>query len=577
MKRSAIILALIMVCLAFSTGAALAVGFQNLTIDNFVLVGTARVDRTHFNYTYQADITNNTLGVAQNITAMLTSNTPATVVVDGTLSFGNVPAGTTVTSLDTFVIQQTREFQFDPAQLIWTITSSATPAPGSWQLMIREVYVDMLNQNIIISGENFGSPQAPVVTLGGGPLLVVSHNDTEIVTALPPQFTAGDYLLTVRTGPVDMNYAAFDLTIGAQGAKGDKGDTGDTGPKGDTGDQGPQGNPGPTGPQGPAGLPGSDGVDGTNGAMGPPGTTGPVGPIGPTGPKGTDCWDLNQDQLCTITQDPATNEDKNSDTVCTPEDCQGLDDAAKLAALCQLYKLTTGGSVPDICGPAVDNCPNDPLKNAPGICGCGVSDKDTDQDGTADCTDECRTDPLKVAPGTCGCGNPETPDTDGDGWVDCIDTCPSDPLSHCGCGGIEIDSDGDTMPDCNDRCPNDTSKFDPGVCGCGISDYYDVDRDGTPDCIDGCPFTPFKTSPGQCGCWARDEGDRDNDGWFDCADACPDDPSKHTLGCGCGVAETDSDGDGVPDCRDECPNNRWQVKSAVYCGGCQCDWNSFQW
>ena len=305
MKRSAIILALIMVCLAFSTGAALAVGFQNLTIDNFVLVGTARVDRTHFNYTYQADITNNTLGVAQNITAMLTSNTPATVVVDGTLSFGNVPAGTTVTSLDTFVIQQTREFQFDPAQLIWTITSSATPAPGSWQLMIREVYVDMLNQNIIISGENFGSPQAPVVTLGGGPLLVVSHNDTEIVTALPPQFTAGDYLLTVRTGPVDMNYAAYDLTVGASGPQGLKGDTGDTGPQGPqgqagtngaqgpTGPQGPQGDTGPTGPTGQAGLKGDTGPTGQVGPKGETGSTGPQGPVGPKGPQGVDGKDGN--------------------------------------------------------------------------------------------------------------------------------------------------------------------------------------------------------------------------------------------------------------------------------------------
>jgi hypothetical protein len=298
MKRALIIHILVLVCLLFSSGAALAVGFQNLTIDNFMLIGTARVDRTHFNYTYQADITNNTLGVAQNITAMLTSNTPATVVVDGTLSFGNVPAGATVTSLDTFVIQQTREFQFDPAQLIWTITSSATPAPGSWQLLIREVYVDMLNQNIIISGENFGSPQAPVVTLGGDPLVVVSHNDTEIVVALPPQFTAGDYLLTLRTGPADMNYAAYDLTVGAsgpQGLQGFKGDTGDTGPqgqKGDTGNlglKGDKGDTGDTGPQGPAGTDGAQGPQGDTGPTGQAGLkgdTGDTGETGPTGPKG---------------------------------------------------------------------------------------------------------------------------------------------------------------------------------------------------------------------------------------------------------------------------------------------------
>ncbi|MBK9420856.1 MAG: T9SS type A sorting domain-containing protein [Flavobacteriales bacterium] len=54
-----------------------------------------------------------------------------------------------------------------------------------------------------------------------------------------------------------------------------------------------------------------------------------------------------------------------------------------------------------------DLCPTDPLKTAPGTCGCGVADTDTDQDGTADCLDGCPTDPLKTSPGTCGCGQLE--------------------------------------------------------------------------------------------------------------------------------------------------------------------------
>ena len=36
-----------------------------------------------------------------------------------------------------------------------------------------------------------------------------------------------------------------------------------------------------------------------------------------------------------------------------------------------------------------DNCPNDPGKTEPGICGCGVADTDTDSDGIADCTSGC--------------------------------------------------------------------------------------------------------------------------------------------------------------------------------------------
>ena len=36
----------------------------------------------------------------------------------------------------------------------------------------------------------------------------------------------------------------------------------------------------------------------------------------------------------------------------------------------------------------VDNCPNDPNKVDPGICGCGVADTDSDLDGTPDCNEE---------------------------------------------------------------------------------------------------------------------------------------------------------------------------------------------
>jgi len=38
--------------------------------------------------------------------------------------------------------------------------------------------------------------------------------------------------------------------------------------------------------------------------------------------------------------------------------------------------------------PIVDNCPNDPNKTEPGICGCGVADTDSDGDGTPDCNDD---------------------------------------------------------------------------------------------------------------------------------------------------------------------------------------------
>ncbi|MBS1500256.1 MAG: carboxypeptidase regulatory-like domain-containing protein [Bacteroidetes bacterium] len=70
-----------------------------------------------------------------------------------------------------------------------------------------------------------------------------------------------------------------------------------------------------------------------------------------------------------------------------------------------------------------DLCPADINKQAPGACGCGVPETDSDTDGTPDCIDGCPNDPLKTAPGQCGCGNADN-DTDNDGIADCVDTCP---------------------------------------------------------------------------------------------------------------------------------------------------------
>lgn len=83
-----------------------------------------------------------------------------------------------------------------------------------------------------------------------------------------------------------------------------------------------------------------------------------------------------------------------------------------------------------------DECPDDPNKTEPGICGCGVPDTDTDADGTADCFDLCPNDPNKTAPGACGCGNADT-DSDGDGIADCNDPCPDWPYD-CADGGSTL-------------------------------------------------------------------------------------------------------------------------------------------
>jgi hypothetical protein len=74
-----------------------------------------------------------------------------------------------------------------------------------------------------------------------------------------------------------------------------------------------------------------------------------------------------------------------------------------------------------------DLCPEDPKKTAPGVCGCGVAETDSDGDGTLDCNDNCPNNPDMINPGENGCKAPEE-DSDDDGIPDSEENCPDDPV-----------------------------------------------------------------------------------------------------------------------------------------------------
>ncbi len=101
-----------------------------------------------------------------------------------------------------------------------------------------------------------------------------------------------------------------------------------------------------------------------------------------------------------------------------------------------------------------DDCPADCNHN-------GVPDDqemDTDGDGVIDACDNCPDDPHKSVPGVCGCGVAQT-DSDADGVPDCIDDCPNVP---------NTDTDGNGVPDCletrdlGDLVPDQPAELEPG-------------------------------------------------------------------------------------------------------------------
>ena len=148
--------------------------------------------------------------------------------------------------------------------------------------------------------------------------------------------------------------------------------------------------------------------------------------------------------------------------------------------------MTCTGTLEDCNGVSADGCEWDPAVD--GMC-CDPN-ADADGDGSDDCADQCPSDPGKSAPGVCGCFVADA-DSDGDGSENCIEECDNDPgktvPGSCGCGTPDVDGDGDGFLVCDDPCDADPAKQDPGLCGCGTPD---VDYPG-------CIADPWNYEPAQ--------------------------------------------------------------------------------
>ena len=90
-----------------------------------ILTSSARVTRDLTDFTYRIRVVNQG-GALAGATAFVSSLSPNTVIRDNEVRLGDLPAGSTITSTDTFTLRQNRLVPFRPTDLVWTI--EAQPA-----------------------------------------------------------------------------------------------------------------------------------------------------------------------------------------------------------------------------------------------------------------------------------------------------------------------------------------------------------------------------------------------------------------------------------------------------------------
>jgi len=105
---------------------------------------------------------------------------------------------------------------------------------------------------------------------------------------------------------------------------------------------------------------------------------------GLTGPSAACEYFLGCDQL--LCEDPTT--------------CVYLPLPTPDGAVCGDGQVCMSGQCVD--AGTLDDCPEDPEKDAPGHCGCGIPDDDADGDGVYDCEDACMADSQRCVPDDSG-------------------------------------------------------------------------------------------------------------------------------------------------------------------------------
>lgn len=96
------------------------------------LATSRRTERSEGEFRYRAELVNETGADAAGVVAEVSSSLAATSIRDDLLIFGDVPAGATVASRDSFSFVHDRSIPFDPAALSYGIRQQAVPEVPDW-------------------------------------------------------------------------------------------------------------------------------------------------------------------------------------------------------------------------------------------------------------------------------------------------------------------------------------------------------------------------------------------------------------------------------------------------------------
>lgn len=172
------------------------------------------------------------------------------------------------------------------------------------------------------------------------------------------------------------------------------------------------------------------------------------------------------------------------------------------------FAPSTGGAKTSWRG-EVDNCPSDPDKTEPGICGCGVADIDSDRDGYYACINDCNDTDANINPAasdiTCNGIDENCSGTPDEGYTATPTICD---IGACQASGSLICSGGILVDTCTPDQPQTEGPYGSPTC----SDSIDNDCDGLTD--GGDPDCAVANLPDLTGWWTSMKTKQVTNGWF---------------------------------------------------------------